>query len=91
MDKNPGFNCDMCGECCRHIDYIPQLAPFDDGNGVCIHLKNDLCDIYDNRPDICNVDKMYEKEFYKIFSTKEEYYKANAAMCESLKSTFKKR
>ncbi len=53
------FNCDKCGKCCRLLSGIPQLASFDRGDGVCIHLQGNLCDIYENRPDICNVEKMF--------------------------------
>ena len=54
------FECDRCGICCQHIDSIPQLKQFDSGNGRCVHLlENNLCEIYLDRPEICNVDKMY--------------------------------
>ncbi len=77
------FPCSKCGECCRHIDKIPQLAKFDNGQGVCIHLKNNLCDIYSTRPEICRVDKMYERYFSDKY-TKEEFYKLNIMACEEL-------
>ena len=58
------FECDKCGICCKHIDSIPQLKDFDSGNGRCIHLlDNNLCEIYFERPDICNVERMYEIYF----------------------------
>lgn len=55
------------------------------GDGVCIHLTDDnLCDIYENRPDICNVEKMYET-LYKSMMSKEEYEKKNMEGCRMLK------
>lgn len=78
------FFCDKCGLCCRHIDKVPQLACFDLGNGVCKYLRNNLCSIYDNRPEICRVDDMYEK-FFKNYMTLENFYKLNEQGCEELK------
>lgn len=79
------FHCDCCGECCRHIDRVPQLHDFDPGTGVCIHLKGNLCEIYDHRPLICSVDKMYETYFCSFYS-REEYNKLNMDACQKLKS-----
>ena len=53
------------------------------GNGICIHLKNNLCDIYDHRPEICNVEAMYKKYFAERF-TREEFYAMNEAVCGKL-------
>ena len=92
MPGNEHFHCARCGECCRHIDSIPQLSNFDRGDGVCIHLKDNLCDIYSSRPDICNVEVMYEKHFKDKYS-REEFYRLNTEVCnvlmngESLKRT----
>lgn len=81
------FVCTRCGLCCRNIDKIPELADFHTGDGVCIHLTNDnLCDIYSIRPDICNVEKMYEIN-YKTMMLKEEYDKMNMGGCRLLQST----
>ena len=67
------FSCIKCGLCCRNIDQIPELAGFDPGDGVCIHLtKDNLCEIYEQRPDICNVETMYRLHFQKIM-TREVY------------------
>lgn len=61
------FICTRCGLCCRNIDKIPELREFHKGDGVCIHLSEDnLCNIYMNRPDICNTEKMYELK-YNLF------------------------
>lgn len=77
------FHCTQCGLCCRHIDRVPQLAEFDLGNGTCRHLKGNLCDIYDHRPEICQVDHMYEV-YFKDKYTKEEFYKLNEEVCHLL-------
>ena len=85
MSGNVSFKCCACGECCRHIGHIVQLHDFDNGNGVCIHLNGNLCDIYENRPEICRVDAMYEKYFSSIYS-REEFYEINKKACDQMQS-----
>ena len=84
MKNKEGFQCSACGECCRHIGKIEQLRAFNNGNGVCIHLKGNLCEIYENRPEICRVDDMYEKYFSNYYS-REEFYEINKKACEEIK------
>lgn len=83
MPKLEHFPCAQCGECCRHINLIPLLAPFDQGDGVCIHLRGNLCNIYEDRPEICRVDTMYERYFSEKY-TKEEFYELNLRVCKAL-------
>ena len=66
------FPCEKCGECCRHISGIPELAEYDRGDGVCVHLKGVLCEIYDHRPEICNVETMFRKVFSKSMTREEQ-------------------
>ena len=80
------FPCSMCGECCRHIDQIPQLAAFDDGTGACKYLHGNKCSIYPDRPEICNIDAMYEKVFKALYPDKETYYRMNRKACELLQN-----
>ena len=79
------FSCTKCGECCRHINNISQLAAFDIGNGVCRFLKNNLCSIYDSRPEICRVDYMYDK-YFCVSMSREEYYALNMKACKKLQN-----
>ena len=66
------FDCTKCGVCCRHIAKI--LPDYDRGDGVCKYLtKDNLCRIYDNRPFICNIDKIYDN-FFKGRMELEEFY-----------------
>lgn len=81
------FFCDQCGECCRHVDRVPQLAAFDLGNGTCQYLVNNLCSVYETRPDICRVDAMYEKFFSRVY-TREEYDRLNTEACYELKKEY---
>lgn len=78
------FDCSKCGRCCKHINMIPALSEYDIGNGKCKFLTDDnLCAIYQTRPDICNVDKMYEDHFANAM-TKEVYYEKNIEGCIAL-------
>lgn len=77
------FPCFKCGECCRHIDLISQLRRFDRGDGVCIYLHENLCDIYEERPEICNVEEMFINHFSKLYS-KDEFYQLNLKVCHLL-------
>lgn len=80
------FVCTKCGLCCRNIDEIPELVDFHTGDGVCIHLSEDnLCDIYLTRPDICNVEKMFELHYNEVMS-KVDYEKLNLEGCKALQS-----
>ncbi|WP_104711452.1 YkgJ family cysteine cluster protein [Helicobacter felis] len=80
-----GFPCTICGACCRNIGGVKELASFDLGNGVCRHLdpQTQRCLIYENRPQICRIDAMYEKVFYKHYSL-EEFYALNLKACQIL-------
>lgn len=78
------FSCTKCGLCCKNIDKIPQLSAYDRGDGRCIYLTElNLCKIYAKRPDICNVEKMYDLVYCKLMSRK-EYDKINAEGCKTL-------
>ena len=68
------------------ISKIPQLAAFDRGDGVCIHLRGTLCDIYEQRPDICNVEKMYDA--FSARMSYREYIEMMEKSCEILKRNF---
>lgn len=78
------FECKKCGQCCKNIGKTGLLKEFENENGECIHLTNDnLCDIYENRPDVCNVKKMYEL-FFHNYMTAEEYIRLNENECKIL-------
>ena len=73
------FPCTGCGLCCQNIATVKELKEFDLGNGVCkfFDMKTNSCTIYESRPDICKVDKMFDIKYANEFS-KEEFYKLNA-------------
>jgi Fe-S-cluster containining protein len=83
------FPCSGCGLCCKNITNIQELKKFDLGNGVCKyfdHNRNE-CIIYDNRPDICRVDKMFDLVYHKNF-TRERFYIENAKVCNILQEKY---
>lgn len=79
------FSCNRCGECCRNLDKSDIYDDLHFGDGICIHYdeRNKLCRIYEERPDICNIDIAYEKYFSDKFS-KEDYYNLNYEGCRAL-------
>lgn len=83
------FEFSKCGLCCRNIKKQESILGFlDRGDGVCRYLKDNLCSIYETRPDVCRVDKMYEKCF-KDKMTKEEFYQLNYESCKLLQDEAK--
>jgi Fe-S-cluster containining protein len=80
------FPCTGCGQCCKRIKDIhylfpaPFTFPYKHINGVCEKLVDNKCSVYDDRPLICNIDKMIE---YREFD-KEEYYAENIAACNQI-------
>ncbi len=86
------FKCDECGLCCRHIDRSSLLKDFDSGDGVCkfLNTETNLCKIYKDRPDFCNVEVGYRKFFSDIY-TEEEFFRLNYKACDLLKAEYDKR
>lgn len=76
------FPCNGCGLCCRRLDRMPPLAAFDRGDGTCIHLVENHCSIYDDRPLVCRVDAMYET-FFKEAYNRMLFYTENLKACRS--------
>lgn len=84
------FPCSGCGLCCQNLIDIPEMKDYNLGNGVCKYFDKltNSCTIYETRPDICRVDKMFELKYYKHF-TKEEFYIANANVCNELQEQYR--
>ena len=70
----------------------------DRGDGACGHLTEDnLCSIYENRPDFCNVDKNYEmflkedkrKDPKAIIRDKKQFYINITKTCHTLIDKYK--
>jgi Fe-S-cluster containining protein len=82
------LECGNCkAYCCRAIGKLmPEL---DRGDSTCIYLTNDnKCAIYNDRPLLCNTDKVYDKYFSKKYS-KEQWIELNKKACEDLHERYK--
>lgn len=82
------FNCVSCGECCRYIHLVEGLKHLQT-NGVCRHLKGDLCEIYENRPDLCGYDSLFN--ILKEEISLESYDRLSAQYCLQLQGIKKQR
>lgn len=78
------FLCDMCGECCRHLNASALYKDLNRGDGICRYLDGNKCSIYSSRPLLCRVDESYDRFFKEVY-TKDEYYRLNYEACERLK------
>lgn len=78
------FKCDCCGCCCRNLDKSELYAELDRGDGICKHIRDNLCSVYENRPLLCRIDECYDLYFYKIME-RDEYYRLNKIECQKLK------
>lgn len=80
------IDCSKCNAyCCKAAMRLEWFKKeYDRGDGVCKHLTDDnRCEIYANRPEVCNTDLMYEKYFASKM-TREEYDELNTKCCERL-------
>lgn len=82
------FNCSGCGSCCKRIGLIKDKFkeinfPYDvNEKGWCTMLdENNKCKVYDNRPDVCNMEKIFYAELSKSGMTKKEAYILNTRLC----------
>jgi uncharacterized protein len=76
------FPCNSCGLCCRHLKNVLELASFDRGDGVCRHLVDNRCEIYEARPFICRVDAVHKYLFSHM--DKQTFYLENLRVCKAL-------
>lgn len=76
------FCCTKCGECCRHIDAVEGLRHLQK-DGVCKYLVGNICSIYDNRPDLCRRDKVFQ--MFKDEFSEEEFTRIIVAICNELR------
>lgn len=83
------FNCVRCGECCRHIDLVEGLKHLQ-VNGICKYLIENQCLIYEERPDLCRYDSLYEILKKQALISLEEYDKLSVMYCEMLQDLKRK-
>lgn len=85
------FFCDKCGLCCMNISKSDIYQHLDRGDGICKYFNEitKLCNIYETRPVICNIDGAY-KNFFCNYISIEEYYQLNYDSCNELKRQFER-
>ena len=84
MEEYYPYPCECCGDCCRHVDLIEEMKTFDRGDGVCKHLTADnLCEIYSERPPLCNGEYLYKKFFADM--SVEEFHEIMNVLCKDLR------
>ena len=66
---------------------MPDLAEYDDGTGVCRHLVDNLCAIYESRPLLCNAAAMYEA-YFKEAMTEARFIAVNLEACRVIGKIF---
>lgn len=85
------YPCTMCGCCCNKIDVAVRAVeeagieiekfPFKwDENGRCEMLVDNKCLVYDERPTLCNFEKM--RVFFDVDD--EEFLRLNKASCNKM-------
>ena len=77
------FECNQCGECCRHLDKIPKMKEYNRGDGVCRYLFNNKCSIYNQRPNICRGEYIYHMYFEGM--DVEQYYSLLHYYCDIIR------
>jgi Predicted Fe-S-cluster oxidoreductase len=86
----PSFKCRACGSCCRRLDLQASVYKYlDRGDGVCLHFdgKTNLCNIYEERPDICRVDQQFVA--FANYLTIRQYLALNYLGCRALRDSLK--
>lgn len=69
MPRPRGFKCFKCGCCCdTDVRDIPALRSFADRKGHCRYFDPEtrLCQIFDQRPAVCNVKEFHDLEFPNV-------------------------
>ena len=78
------FPCTKCGACCKMAAKMKLVPTNDKGDCMFLTEKNE-CSIYDKRPEICNVSRMFKKHkkdgVIPKKLPKKDYYKINAELC----------
>lgn len=79
------FPCTQCGLCCQNVHLAEETQFLDRGDGICRHYDatSKLCSIYQERPDICRVDRMYAMRYQKEYAW-ETFVALNQQVCTAL-------
>ena len=64
------------------IDEILSFPYKVDETGACEKLVDNKCSVYEDRPDICNVNKIYDKYGKDLQMSLKQWHKLNIRACE---------
>ena len=81
----PAFPCSQCGLCCQQVNKSSLTDYLDRGDGTCRHLdvQRKQCSIYEQRPDICRIDKQFTLHYHIKYSWT-EFVNLNTQVCKQL-------
>ncbi|WP_304350228.1 YkgJ family cysteine cluster protein [Comamonas testosteroni] len=81
------FPCTQCGLCCQRVHLSDETRFLDRGDGTCKHYEaaSKKCSIYEERPDICRVDRMYALHYHRQYVWK-EFVALNQQICTNLQA-----
>lgn len=81
------FPCTKCGVCCQNVNLATETQFLDRGDGTCRNYDAATkgCGIYEERPDICRVDKQYTIHYAQQY-TWNEFVALNLQACELLQT-----
>ena len=81
------FLCSECGACCKIAGKLGLMPSSDDGSCVYLNAEN-RCDIYDKRPEHCDVNRMYyvnrKKDIIPQTMKKIDYFKLSTRICHKM-------
>jgi uncharacterized protein len=86
------FNCSGCGSCCKRVGMSLEMLkkmdfPYEvKEDGMTCEKFDELtkkCTVYNNRPVVCNIDKMFYIVHSKSGKTKKETFLNEAKICNS--------
>jgi len=87
MAQEMEFPCTGCGICCTRVwmvkgNLTKEEFPYElKDDGSCEKLGPDnKCEVYEDRPDICSIDRTFENKHSETM-TRKEAYKMNAKLC----------
>lgn len=88
MEEKIKFACSGCGSCCSRVgEALSHLRPLGfpynaNEDGSCEMLTEDKkCSVYENRPLVCRIDRMYNKYHKKTGKSRKEMYREEAIIC----------
>lgn len=81
------FPCTQCGLCCQRVHFASETRFLDRGDGTCRHydMAYKSCTIYEQRPDIFRVDRMYALRYIQKYTWK-EFTALNQKVCSELQA-----